>query len=241
MIAQGVGNVLCGVASGLPITGVIVRSSANIDAGARTRWSAVMHGVWLLVFVCLLPHTLQLIPKSCLGAILVYTGYKLVNWRTMRQLLQFGKSELLIYLATMVMIVCTDLLTGVVVGIALSAAKLLYTFSHLMIDVRIDSVKRRVQLKLAGSATFLRLPRLARTLEQLPPSCELHVDIGGVDYIDHACLDLLMNWQQQHEGLGGKLVIDWGELHAKFRGRPNGRNGGATSQPQRELEPMGHH
>ena len=225
LIAQGVGNVLCGVLSALPITGVIVRSSANIDAGARTRLATILHGVWILLFVCLLPHTLQLIPKSCLGAILVYTGYKLAYPRAAMELLRFGKSELFIYLTTLITIVVEDLLTGVLVGIGLSIVKLLYTFSHLSIDVRKQPALNRVDLKLAGAATFLRLPQLARSLEGLPRGCEMHVDIEAVTYIDHACLDLLMSWEQQHKRPGGKLIIDWGDLHAKFLGRNRGASG----------------
>jgi MFS superfamily sulfate permease-like transporter len=228
LLAQGIGNVLCGMASALPMTGVIVRSTANIDAGARTRWSAVMHGLWILIFVSFLPGALQMIPTSCLGAILVYTGYKLVNPRAAISLWAYGKSEFLIYLTTLVMIVASDLLTGVLVGIGLSALKLLYTFSHLRIDLRHDSANNRCDLKLTGAVTFLRLPKLADALEHVPPECELNVDIRRVDYIDHACLDLLMNWQQQHEDQGGKLVIDWGELHSKFFGGPNSKTGEAS-------------
>ena len=239
LIAQGIGNVLCGAASALPITGVIVRSSANIDAGVRTRLATILHGAWILIFVSLLPHTLQAIPKSCLGAILVYTGYKLAYPRAAIGLLKYGKSELFIYIATLGMIVFSDLLTGVLVGIGVSAIKLLYTFSHLVIDVRKNSTANRVSLKLEGAATFLRLPHLAKALEGLPPACELHVDIAAVDYIDHACLDLLVNWRQQHENLGGKLVIDWGGLHAKFLGRYNDRNGRPPLPNTRELQVAG--
>ena len=238
LFAQGVGNMLCGLVSALPITGVIVRSSANIDAGARTRWSAVMHGAWLLLLVSVFPHTLQLIPKCCLGAILVYTGYKLANPRSGLSLLRYGKSEFFIYMATLVMIVATDLLTGVLVGIGLSVVKLLYTFSHLVIHT--EERGDKVHLRLEGAATFMRLPSLAKTLERVPRACELHVDIKGVDYIDHACLDLLMSWQQQHEDLGGKLFIDWGELHAKFLGRYNTTNG-LKPLAQQKLERVGHH
>ena len=241
LIAQGVGNVLCGVASALPITGVIVRSSANVNAGARTRWSAVLHGAWLMLFVGLLPHALQLIPKSCLGAILVYTGYKLVDPRTIKGLLTYGKSELFIYFVTLASIVLTDLLTGVLIGIGLSIAKLLYTFSHLSIDVRQNANDETVVVKLDGAATFLRLPYLLKTLEAVPQRCELHVDIKSVNYIDHACLDVLMNWQRQHERLGGKLVIDWGELHGKFLGRFNSRNGAKPPRETRRLQPVGDH
>jgi MFS superfamily sulfate permease-like transporter len=232
LLAQGVGNVLCGLASALPITGVIVRSSANIDAGARSRWSAVMHGTWILLLVGLFPWTLEAVPKSCLGAILVYTGYKLANPRAAMALLAYGKAELAIYLVTMATIVATDLLTGVAIGFGLSVARLLYLFSHLAVDVRVDQQMNRAWLKLAGAATFLRLPRLAQTLEQMPAACELHVDTAAVDYIDHACLDLLINWQRQHQGMGGKLVIDWGDLHAKFRGE---RRPSVQRQPAGEM------
>ncbi|MGD9634390.1 MAG: STAS domain-containing protein, partial [Pirellulales bacterium] len=75
-------------------------------------------------------------------------------------------------------------------------------------------------LSLVGTATFLRLPRLAAALEEVPESAELHVDFEQLDYIDHACLDLLMNWAKQHEATGGRLVIDWDSLHANFRGEP---------------------
>ena len=131
LAAQGVGNMLCGVLGALPMTGVIVRSSANIEAGARTRASTILHGLWLLLFVSLLPDVLSMIPTSSLAAILVYTGYKLVDVKAIRNLWGFGKGEVFIYACTVVTIVMTDLLTGVLVGVALAVAKLLYTFSHL--------------------------------------------------------------------------------------------------------------
>jgi MFS superfamily sulfate permease-like transporter len=243
LFAQGVGNLLCGFATALPMTGVIVRSSANIEAGARTRLSAILHGVWILLFVSLLPHWLEAVPESCLGAILVYTGYKLVNPRAAMSLWAYGKSEFFIYLTTLIMIVVTDLLTGVLVGIGLSALKLLYTFSHLRIDIRHDRTNNRCNMKLAGAVTFLRLPKLADAIENLPPNCELNVDVSRVDYIDHACLDLLMNWQQQHEDQGGKLVIDWGQLHAKFfngPGRSLTQSGPVSPQDVEKLKALQH-
>jgi MFS superfamily sulfate permease-like transporter len=121
-----------------------------------------------------------------------------------------------IYLAVVVTIVSTDLLTGVLVGLALSAAKLLYTFSHLEAIIDIDSERDVAVLKLKGAATFIRLPLMADVLETVPAGDELHVDFEHLSYIDHACLDLLMNWAKQHEATGGKLVVDWQSLHARF-------------------------
>ncbi len=102
------------------------------------------------------------------------------------------------------------------IGIILSAAKLLYTFSNLTARLEPSAKHGSTVLSLEGTATFLRLPVLANALEQVPPDTELHVDLERLDYIDHACLDLLMNWAKQHEAVGGRLVIDWDSLHAQF-------------------------
>jgi MFS superfamily sulfate permease-like transporter len=198
------------------MTGVIVRSAANVEAGARTRASAVMHGAWLLLFVVAMPWLLRMIPTASLAALLVFTGIKLVNLKVLKELRQFGRGEVAIYVITVVMIVSTDLLTGVLVGIGISAAKLLYTFSHLKIDLQSDPGGSKTVLYLNGTATFIRLPKLASALEQVPAQAELHVRFESLQYIDHACLDLLMNWEKQHEATGGRLVIDWETLTACF-------------------------
>jgi MFS superfamily sulfate permease-like transporter len=217
LTAQGVGNVLCGLVGGLPMTGVIVRSSANVQAGGRTRASAILHGAWMLAFVAFLPWVLEMIPICALAAVLVYTGYKLVNIKAIRTLWQYGKMEVVIYAATLAVIVAKDLLSGVIVGIALSVAKLLYTFSHLSIRVDDNLAHNRTTLYLSGAATFIRLPKLAAALEWVRPSAELHVHFEELTYIDHACLDLLMTWEEQHKATGGRLYIDWERLHARFR------------------------
>ena len=222
LAAQGVGNILCGLLSALPMTGVIVRSSANVLAGARTRLSAILHGVWLLIFSVGFASLLRMIPTSSLAAILVYTGFKLVNPKTIQNLRKYGWGEVAIYFITVIVIVVEDLLMGVVVGIVLSALKLLLTFSHLETKLVLGSATGRTLLELKGAATFLRLPQLAAELEKVPTGAELHVDLDGLQYIDHACLDLIMNWGKQHEATGGQLFIDWETLHGCFRHESNG-------------------
>lgn len=217
LMAHGVGNMLCGLVGALPMTGVIVRSSANVQAGARTRLSAMLHGVWLLVFVAGLSTLLRQIPTSCLAAILVYTGYKLVDIKAVRELRNFGWGEVAIYATTIAVIVFEDLLTGVIVGVILSAAKIFYTFSRLQCVLRTDSQSRTARLELHGAATFVRLPSLAAQLERIPAGYELHVDFSRLDFIDHACLDLLMNWGAGQKAGGGDLVLDWESLHGRFR------------------------
>ena len=214
LAAQGVGNIVCGALGALPMTGVIVRSSANVQAGAKTRLSAILHGVWLLVFVVALGNVLQMIPTASLAAVLVYTGYKLVNIKEIKRLLAFGWGEFAIYLATLITIVAKDLLVGVVVGIALAAGKLLYTFSRLAIKVDRDEAQNRYHMRLAGAATFVRLPKLAAALEQLPNDADVQVELDRLSYIDHACLELLTAWGAQHQASGGRLSIDWDTLHA---------------------------
>lgn len=217
--AQGVGNALCGLLGVLPMTGVIVRSGANVDAGAVTRASAILHGVWLLIFASALPWTLSYIPVSALAAVLVYTGYKLAYPKIVPTLRKFGTSEVAIYFITVATIVATNLLAGVVVGLVLSLLKLLYAFSHLEVEKTEDTGANRVDLRLKGAATLIRLPMLASELERLKPNTQVHVHIDDLDYIDHACIDLLSNWDRQHRTTGGSLEIEWDGLTEKYKKR----------------------
>lgn len=222
---------LCGLVGALPMTGVIVRSSANVHAGARTRKSTIMHGAWLLLFVFFLPQLLTYIPKSALGALLVYTGFKLLNPAQLKGLLKVGKSEAAIYLITLIVIVSVDLLIGVMLGVGLSAAKLLQRFSHLDVEVIADEAKHRYELRLSGAATFLRLPILAEELDKLPGDAELHVCLEKVQYIDHACFELLMNWAEAHVEDGGTLIMDWDRLHGAFMSEPTEEKVSGEAKP----------
>jgi MFS superfamily sulfate permease-like transporter len=233
LAAQGIGNMICGFIGALPMTGVIVRTATNIHAGARTRASTMMHGLWLLAFAALFPGVLRLIPISSLAAILVYTGWKLMNPKAVRKLAEFGKGEVAIYAATLVTVVAVDLLTGIVVGIGLALAKLVYRFSHLSVRLEKDPQHERTILHLEGAATFLRLPKLAATLARVPNNTELHVHLEELTYIDHACLDLLMNWEKEHTAMGGSLVVDWESVTAKFHQEIKGN--GTIRRPADDL------
>ena len=198
------------------MTGVIVRSGANVEAGAQTRASAILHGVWLLLFAAMLPATLKYVPLSALAGVLVFTGYKLAYPKILPALRKFGWAEVAIYAITIATIVSTNLLEGVLVGLGLSLLKLLYAFSHLEIRKEEAASSNRVDLHLDGTATLIRLPKLASVLEGLKPGADVHVHIQNLDYIDHACLDLLTNWDKQHKGTGGSLKIEWDELAQKY-------------------------
>ncbi len=217
LTAQGLGNSLCGLLGVLPLTGVIVRSGANVEAGAQTRNSAMLHGVWLMVFASALPFTLRYVPVSSLAAVLVYTGYKLAYPKIVPTLMSYGKSEVVIYATTIVGIVSTDLLKGVLIGLGLSIVKLLHVFSHLDVRQEKNAASNRIDVYLSGSATMIRLPTLATLLEELEPGSEVHVHIENLDYIDHACIDLLTNWDRQHKASGGSLTIEWEGLTKKYK------------------------
>lgn len=212
LFAQGIGNSLCGLVGVLPMTGVIVRSSANVEAGARTRYSAILHGAWLLLFVSFLPSVLRLLPTASLGAVLVYTGYKLMNFSVIRELRAHGRSEVLIFFSTMGMIVFTNLLTGVLFGVVLAIVKLLYTTQNLDTHFAHDPENGKLTLHLQGIATFVSLPKLATTLETVPPYADLQIRFDLLRHLDHACLDLLQNWKRQHEATYGKVSGDWEKL-----------------------------
>lgn len=217
--AQGVGNIVCGLAGALPMTGVIVRSSANVQAGATTRASAILHGVWLLAFVAALPGVLRLMPTASLAAVLVYTGYKLVNVDNIKAVRKYGNAPLGIYAATLIGIVATDLLTGVLIGIGLSIVRLIYTLTHSEIELDLSEDRKRADLRLAGAVTFLALPRLAAVLDRVPTPIQLHIRLEELRHIDHACLDAIHAWGQQHEPAGSTLAVEWQDLVKKYETR----------------------
>ena len=218
LFAQGVGNLLCGAVGALPMTGVIVRSSANVLAGGQTRLSAILHGAWLVALVVAFPGILRFIPIAALAALLVYTGFKLVNVSNIRSLAGYGKVPVAIYFATLVGIVVTNLLTGVMIGVGLSLVQLVYSLTHLGIKLEIGGDPSRADLRLEGSATFLQLHRLGAVLETVPRGAQLHVHIDKLQHIDHACLDALHDWQKQQEKFGSSMVVEWDDLVARSGG-----------------------
>jgi MFS superfamily sulfate permease-like transporter len=215
LTAQGFGNMVCGFLGVLPMTGVIARSSVNVEAGAKTRLSAILHGVWILVLASITPFLLRLIPISSLAAILVVTGYKMVEVNHIRTLRQYGRLPMAIFFATFIGIITTDLLTGVLIGIALTAIVLIHKVSRL--NVYLDESNARIDIHLEGAATFMRLPKLAAMLDRVPQKSEFHLHLDKLVYIDHSCLDFLSTWRQQQEHRGSTVTIQWEKLEKSFR------------------------
>ncbi|WP_329336314.1 SulP family inorganic anion transporter [Streptomyces sp. NBC_00663] len=193
LIAQGAGNAVCGVLGALPMTAVIVRSAANVQAGARTKASRVLHGVWLLLFTVVVPGVLGVIPVAALAALLVHAGCKLVPVREVRVLWRGHRGEVVVLVVTATAIVVGDLFEGVLVGLALAVAKTAWDASHVHVETE-DRGEAGLVVRVLGHATFLRLPKLLDALEALPRDREVRLELGGLRHLDHACAAALEGW-----------------------------------------------
>jgi MFS superfamily sulfate permease-like transporter len=217
LVGQGVGNLLCGLVGALPMTGVIVRSSANVQAGAETRRSAILHGLWILLAVVVFASTLRMIPTASLAAVLVLVGIKLVKPAEVKKLARFGKVPVLIYFASMITIVATDLLTGVIVGVGLSLMRLLYTVTHL--EARVLEQDGDTHVHLNGVGTFLAIPRIAQALDEVKQENAVHIHCVGLRYIDHACIEVIEGWAERREQNGQQVHVSIDKLHMRYRTR----------------------
>jgi len=210
--AQGIGNLLCGAAGALPMTGVIVRSSANVQAGAITRASAILHGVWILGFVALLPWLLREIPMAALGAILVVTGWRLVSLTHAKHLLRdHGPLPVVIWAATLIMVVATDLLTGVLVGIGLTLLELAPHLRRLRLGVEEQPEGETHRIALDGTATFVTLPKLSATLDRVPAGKPVRLDVTRLAAVDHTTAELLRDWLQRRRASGTPVELLGGD------------------------------
>ncbi|KOU09922.1 MULTISPECIES: SulP family inorganic anion transporter [unclassified Streptomyces] len=202
LIAQGVGNGVCGLLGALPMTAVIVRSAANVEAGARTRAARVMHGGWLLLFAVALPQVLESVPLAALAGVLLYAGWKLLPVRAVAALWRTHRGEAVVLVATAGAIVVTNLFEGVLVGLGLAIAKAAWETSH----VHVEEVWEDEELcvRVMGNASFLRLPKLLDALDALPHGQPVRLDLSGLRHLDHACLTALEGWERTRAPLPGR-------------------------------------
>ena len=206
LVAQGVTNALSGLIGGLPVTGVIVRSSANITAGAKTRLSAILHGVWILLFLVFFSSLLTRIPLATLAGLLVYVGVRLINVQHIRELIHHKEAP--VYFLTFLSVAFYNLLAGVGIGIALSVVFLLRRLATTKIIV--EEKENSWHVRIDGSLTFISVPDLSAALEKIPGGAHVDVDLM-VDFMDHAAFDSLHSWRMTYEKMGGRVDID--ELH----------------------------
>jgi SulP family sulfate permease len=197
LLAQGVGNTLSGLVGGLPVTGVIVRSAANLDAGARTRWSAISHGVLLLVAVLAAGRLLNQIPLAALAAVLLYTGFKLAHPKLFVAAWRTGRRHFATFVVTIVAILLTDLLVGIGIGVSLGLLFILLEQSRApgFNDVTpAGGVLRR--LVLPEQVTFLHKASVAQTLEAIPPGSRVEIDGRQARQLDHDVLELITDFRE---------------------------------------------
>jgi carbonic anhydrase/SulP family sulfate permease len=210
LLAQGVGNIAAGLIGGLPMTSVIVRSSVNINAKAESKVSAIWHGVLLIGCVMLVPALLNQIPLAALAAILLMTGLKLASPKLIRQMWSEGQKQFLPFIITILAIVLTDLLVGVLIGLAVSIGFILHNNArrplrrilekHVSGDV--------MHIVLANQVSFLSRASLEQALRSVPRGGHILLDAGNTDYIDPDVLDLITDFRDTTAGaIGVKLSL----------------------------------
>lgn len=203
LVGQGAANIVSGSLGGLPVTAVIVRSSTNIAAGARTRASTVLHGLWILLFVTFLAGTLRTIPLAALAGLLVYVGARLVDLKHIRAVRRHG--DLLVYVATLGGVVFGDLMSGLLLGIGVAA---LLTLRRLLwAGIRAERDGDGWRIVVEGALAAVSIPRLTAVLGTIPAGATVTLELV-VDYLDHAAFDTLTAWQQEHERTGGTVLVE---------------------------------
>ena len=187
--AQGVGNLLSGLIGGLPVTSVIVRSSANVNSGAQSRMSTIMHGSLLLLCVALIPAVLNLIPLAALAAVLIFTGYKLAKPALFKAFYKKGWDQFLPFVLTIVAILFTDLLIGVVIGIGVGLFFVIRTNFHSSVFVVNDD--NRYLFRLRKDVSFLNKPIIKNKLEEVPANAYVIIDVSRADFIDKDIIEVI--------------------------------------------------
>ncbi|PZF71989.1 SulP family inorganic anion transporter [Taibaiella soli] len=195
--AQGIGNLICGLIGALPVTSVIVRSSANINAGARTKLSTMVHGTLLLVCVAFIPKLLNHIPLASLAAILIITGYRLCNPAVFKHMWKEGGfNQFAPFIITVVAVVLTDLLKGVALGLVVSVFFILRNNMRIPYYYSRSSYTNKdlIKIVLAQEVSFLNKASIKRTLDKLPENSSVIIDASQTEYIDFDVLDIIRDF-----------------------------------------------
>jgi MFS superfamily sulfate permease-like transporter len=190
--AQGIGNMVSGLLGGLPLTSVVVRSSANVTAGAQTKVSTILHGFFLLISVLVFPFILNKIPLAALAAVLIYTGYKLAKISIFKELYKKGWDQFIPFTVTIIAILATDLLKGIVVGILVALFFLVR--SNFKSNVLVVHENNNYLLRMRKDVSFLNKPIIIRLLEKVPPNSYLLIDSTRADFIDQDIIEAIKDF-----------------------------------------------
>ena len=197
LLAQGTGNIISGLIGGLPITQVIVRSSANIQSGGRTKLVAIIHGLLLLISVILIPTLLNKIPLSVLAAILLVVGYKLAKPAIFKEMVQLGWKQWIPFTVTVVGIVFTDLLIGIGLGLVVGIIVILiksFQNSHFLHIEDKSNGKHRIKMTLAEEVTFFNKGAILKELDSLPRDTFLEIDVRKTRFLDYDIIEILQDF-----------------------------------------------
>ena len=192
--AQGVGNIVSGLLGGLPLTSVIVRGSANVEAGAKSKFSAIMHGFLILLSVLFIPGLLNKIPLSALAAILIITGYKLVKPSIFKEVYQKGWNQFVPFIVTLLAILLTDLLVGIIIGTLMALFSLIKSNFKSAVMVVHDDNKYLVRFR--KDISFLNKPIVKEKLESVPADAYVLIDMTRADFIDKDIIDVVNEFLQ---------------------------------------------
>jgi MFS superfamily sulfate permease-like transporter len=195
--AQGIGNILSGFLGGLPMTSVVVRSSANINSGGRTKLATVFHGFLLILFALSIPFVLNKIPLAALAAVLLMVGYKLAKPSVFIHLWKNGYSQFIPFLITVIAVVLIDLLKGVAIGLGVSVLFILYQNLKIAYSFKKESFHDGdvITIKLAQEVSFLNKAAIKNTLGSIPEGSELIIDASNTNYIDFDVVELIKDFR----------------------------------------------
>lgn len=200
LLAQGVGNIVSGLIGGLPVTQVIVRSSANIQSGGQTKLSTIVHGILIVVFVFLLPGVLNLIPLSVLAAVLILVGYKLAKPQLFLAMWRKGMSQFAPFALTIAGMIFTDLLTGVLMGLGLAVVLILSrsyrNVSSMQVETTADGRRAHVHMRLAEDVNFLNRGAIVRQLGEIPDGAHVTIDMRRSLSVDQDVLELFEEFEK---------------------------------------------
>ena len=199
LIAQGIGNIACGLLGAIPITAVIVRGAANVDAGGRTKLSSFTHGLFLLMAVAFIPFLLNMIPYASLAAILIVTGYNLTKPKLYRNMWSLGIKQFLPFIITIIVILATDLLVGVSIGLLFSIYFIVQNNFKAEYKIEITMNKGRMicYVKLNTNVTFLNKVKLRDALDKIPEGSELTIDGSHCNFIDYDILEIISEFDNK--------------------------------------------
>ena len=204
LTAQGLGNTLCGILGGIPITGVIIRSSTNVTAGAKSKWSNIFSGLWLLLFVAMFPAVLAEVPQTVLAAVLIHSVTKLIRVDDIKHLWDYDRFAVVVFGATVFGVVFFGVLAGVASGLVLSLLHSLQSLSKTV--VMVAHRKDSFLLRLEGAATFFRIPQIATALEDIDAGTDVTIDHENLLMVDFSVYTMLQEWEDQHLALGGSVT-----------------------------------